>query len=476
MIMNRKFIKLFLLSCISLSLASCDLDFKGTSKSDRTTEDRTSSATVTPSFNITEDSIKLTIGEKMRLSYTLIGGDQDKVLEITWESYSPDIVSVDQSGEVQGLMIGEAIIFASVPSLNLADYINIEVIEKKDDIPDEKPEDGSIVISVENTTLDIGDSVNLVCNYPNAEYYISSGEDYGKVDNDVVLGLNPGTFGVKAVIGDKSSKELLFTVTDNDPYENISSNVFYSNYKEAISYSDAKYRTQHYFMSGSLDEQIATPTIDSNRPTYDGKFIRNSNSYYSENNNAYTIVDSLGNEVDKIFKGGAYVTLEQVAAYVFAFGSTPSNQVANTKTRPSSNGWGKYLRVNDNYFSNDVKKYPNEPELPKSIQYNGKIVNIDYHEMDIGTTGTDTGNGYPVGVYNNGKTIVRGAARICYSYFENSQYENDVNTHFVFYTYNHYNDFQEYLNYFNGWGEKFGLKTAGGSTPTPYVESVKRPL
>lgn len=126
MIMNRKFIKLFLLSCISLSLASCDLDFKGTSKSDRT-----SSAIVTPSFNITEDNIKLTIGEKMRLSYTLIGGDQDKVLEITWESYSPDIVSVDQSGEVHGLTIGEATIFASVPSLNLADYINIEVIEKK---------------------------------------------------------------------------------------------------------------------------------------------------------------------------------------------------------------------------------------------------------------------------------------------------------------------------------------------------------
>ena len=27
-------------------------------------------------------------------------------------------------------------------------------------------------------------------------------------------------------------KELLFTVTDKDPYENISSNVFYSNYKD----------------------------------------------------------------------------------------------------------------------------------------------------------------------------------------------------------------------------------------------------
>ena len=131
MIMNRKFIKLFLLSCVSLSLASCDLDIKGTSKSDRTTEDRTSSAIVTPSFNITEDSIKLTIGEKMRLSYTLIGGDQDKVLEITWESYSPDIVSVDESGEVQGLMIGEATIFASVPSLNLETTSILKSSKKK---------------------------------------------------------------------------------------------------------------------------------------------------------------------------------------------------------------------------------------------------------------------------------------------------------------------------------------------------------
>jgi uncharacterized protein YxeA len=48
---------------------------------------------------------------------------------------------------------------------------------------------------------------------------------------------------------------------------------------------------------------------------------------------------------------------------------------------------------------------------------------------------------------------------------------------YVFYTYNHYNDFQEYLNYAGGWGEKFGNITGGGKissttdyNPTDYVE------
>ena len=48
---------------------------------------------------------------------------------------------------------------------------------------------------------------------------------------------------------------------------------------------------------------------------------------------------------------------------------------------------------------------------------------------------------------------------------------------YLFYTYNHYNDFEEYLNYYGGWGEMFGNITGGGQmsskyncNPTPYVE------
>ena len=89
-----------------------------------------------------------------------------------------------------------------------------------------------------------------------------------------------------------------------------------------------------------------------------------------------------------------------------------------------------------------------------------------------------------VKTYNNGQTITRGAARIVYGKFDingNGIYE--FGEHHVFYTYNHYNDFQEYLNYYGGWGEMFGNITGGGElsskkkyNPTPYVEVVREEL
>ena len=89
--------------------------------------------------------------------------------------------------------------------------------------------------------------------------------------------------------------------------------------------------------------------------------------------------------------------------------------------------------------------------------------------MDIGTTGTDCDPSYPADIYNDGNSITRGAARIVYGktdldkdgVFEAGEWH-------VFYTYNHYNDFQEYLNYAGGWGEKFGNITGGGSISSKY--------
>jgi hypothetical protein len=104
--------------------------------------------------------------------------------------------------------------------------------------------------------------------------------------------------------------------------------------------------------------------------------------------------------------------------------------------------------------------------------------------MDIGTTGTDCDPSYPIRIYNNGFSITRGAARIVYG-------KNDLNRNgvyeegelHVFYTYNHYNDFQEYLNYEGGWGEMFGNITGGGTissksdyNPTDYVQVVLQPI
>ena len=102
----------------------------------------------------------------------------------------------------------------------------------------------------------------------------------------------------------------------------------------------------------------------------------------------------------------------------------------------------------------------------------------------MGTTGTDCDPSYDIVDYNNGSKITRGAARIVYSNSTTSgKALTDINEKYLFYTYNHYNDFQEYLNYQGGWGEMFGNITGGGTlsskydyNPTVYEEVVRMSL
>lgn len=263
----------------------------------------------------------------------------------------------------------------------------------------------------------------------------------------------------------------------NDPYENVDKEEFYANYTPAESYEDSYFRTQNKLMSGSIALQDQAPTISEYRPKYNGCYIKNTEPYFTDGGYTYNVVNAYGEVVFQIYKGGAYVTLEEVAAYVFAFGDVPANYSANKKESPKSNPWGEYLRVNHTKFSGNTTKYPYEPELPDISGCGGSL---QYYEIDIGTTGTDCDPSYTAALYNNGTSIVRGAARIVYARFDrngNSIIEFDEK--YVFYTYNHYNDFQEYLNYEGGWGEMFGNITGGGTisskynyNPTPYVVSV----
>ena len=261
-----------------------------------------------------------------------------------------------------------------------------------------------------------------------------------------------------------------------DPYETVSKEEFYADYSPAIDYWDSYYRTAHGFMSGSIDEQDQEPTIAEDRPQEDGMYLRNSFALYSYDGQAYTVLNSQGEISFTVFKGGAYVTLEEVAAYLFAFGDIPANYISNKKGSPSTSIWGKYLRVNHSSFSGSTTKYPYEPELPNISGCGGSLY---YYEIDIGTTGTDCDPSYVAYPYNDGTKITRGAARIVYSRFDANQNNIiDINEKFLFYTNNHYNDFREYLNYEGGWGEIFGNITGGGMisskynyNPTPYVES-----
>ena len=266
-----------------------------------------------------------------------------------------------------------------------------------------------------------------------------------------------------------------------DPYVNMSAAEFYSDYQPATDYWDSYWRTQHGFMSGSIEAQDQAPTIADYQPMEDGKYVRNTHASFSADGNTYYIVDGYGEVVGQVFRGGAYVTLEEVAAYVFAFGDIPANYSTSKKTKPTESIWGEYLRVNHTQFSGSTSKYPYEPALPDISGCGGSL---QYYEMDIGTTGTDCDPGYRAELYNNGTKITRGAARIVYARFDaNGDKIIDINERYLFYTYNHYNDFQEYLNYQGGWGEIFGNVTGGGTisskydyNPTPYVPVVRRDL
>ena len=263
-------------------------------------------------------------------------------------------------------------------------------------------------------------------------------------------------------------------------YANMSPEEFYADYELAENAEDAYWRSYYGFMSGSLTTPDQAPTVAENRPMQDGMYVRNSvTTFIGED--VYVLVDVNGDVVMEIYRGGAYITLEEVAAYVYAFGDIPANYTSKKSGRPSSDKWGEYLRLNHSVFTGDTRRYPYEPELPDISGCGGDLT---YYEIDIGTTGTDCDPSYSAVIYNNGSKITRGAARIVYARFDaNGNKIIDPNERYLFYTYNHYNDFQEYLNYYGGWGEMFGNITGGGSissnynyNPTPYIEVAFAPL
>ena len=263
-------------------------------------------------------------------------------------------------------------------------------------------------------------------------------------------------------------------------YRDMSDEEFYANYTPAKSFKDAYWRSKYGFMSGSLTTPDQAPTVAENRPMQDGKYIRNSVTTFI-GKNVYVLVDMDGEVIMEIYRGGAYITLEEVAAYVYAFGDVPANYTSKKSGSPVDSIWGEYLRLNHSKFTGNTEKYPYEPELPDISGCGGDLT---YYEIDIGTTGTDCDPKYTAAIYNNGYSITRGAARIVYARYDaNRNNIVDPNERYLFYTYNHYNDFQEYLNYYGGWGEMFGNITGGGQisseynyNPTPYVETVLAPL
>lgn len=303
----------------------------------------------------------------------------------------------------------------------------------------------------------------------------ASSDAVNVTQNGLVTALREGKALVTASCGDVSDSVMIdIGAQSQAPSIDNDSHIF------ASSYADAIERSKKGIPSGSLTVPDQAPTISEYRPMKNGQYILNSESKFIDNN-TYVVVDAYGKEVFRIYRGGGYITLEEVAAYVYAFGDVPANYVEGKNMEPENSIWGEYLRLNHSKFSGDTERYPYEPELPNISGCGG---DLKYYEIDIGTTGTDCDDSFIVKTYNDGQSITRGAARIVYGKYDlngNGVYE--FGEHHVFYTYNHYNDFQEYLNYYGGWGEMFGNITGGGSLsskqnykPTPYVMVVREPL
>lgn len=429
------------------------------------------------------DSLTINLGESVQLGVTKTTGI---VEPIKW-LVTGDSVTIDENGLVYASKVGISSVIAS--TTYYSDIIQIQVVngsndnDKGDDNLDDEKVTINLVALQERLTVGstmLIDAIVIPENRKNEVVYnIVSGSEYASLNGNILSAKQVGTVIINAYIDNVVSNTLEITIEEllSDPYENMSKQEFYSNYQEATSYMDAYYRSLHGFMSGSIEDQDDEPTISIYQPKENGIYLKNSYTYYSADGNAYLVLDANGEVVKTIYKGGGYVTLEDVAAYVFAFGDIPANYTSSKKGSPSTSIWGEYLRLNNSKFSGDTSRYPYEPELPNISGCGGELV---YYEIDLGTTGTDTGGGYDVAVYNDGYSITRGAARIVYSrYDKNGDQIIDINEKFVFYTYNHYNDFQEYLNYEGGWGEMFGNITGGGKlssktnyNPTPYVQTI----
>ena len=370
------------------------------------------------SINITnEDNIELEVGYTVQLR---TDAPDEIRKDLTWTA-SNTCVTVN-NGYVVAKEIGEATVTVSYGAVS--DSIVIEVIEK---------------LEVITTDTDI--------------------------DTDTESSANSDT--EKPADTDNSTSTTLPAVDE------AARDAFYGGADPADSYEEAIARSKIGKLSGATKVPDQAPVLASYQPTENGKLIRNSDAYFVDSN-TYVVINSYGQEVFRVYRGGGYITLEEVAAYVYAFGDIPANYSANKKTSPRDSIWAEDLRVNHTRFSGSTSKYPYEPALPNISGCGGTY---QYMEIDIGTTGTDCDPSYPVRIYNDGSNIDRGAARIVYAKYDvNGNRQLEPDERFVFYTYNHYNDFQEYLNYYGGWGEMFGNVTGGGvlssktnCNPTPYV-------
>lgn len=91
-----------------------------------------------------------------------------------------------------------------------------------------------------------------------------------------------------------------------NPYVGMTKEEFYANYTPAVCYQDAMYRTEHHFLSGSLEVPGQYAVEAEIRPKSGSAYIRNTDCYSEDDGNTYIVVNSWGEVFGNMTGGGEY--------------------------------------------------------------------------------------------------------------------------------------------------------------------------
>lgn len=258
-----------------------------------------------------------------------------------------------------------------------------------------------------------------------------------------------------------------------DPYINVDEEEFYSNYVVSTSFIDSYYRSLHGLLSGELINEDGSWITNSESPKQnEDTYYKNAIVRYGKDESgevvSYTI-NTLDNNDYIIYKCGIYTSLNDVCAYLFAFNDLPVNYISGTSLKDEVyERYNELGRLNFNkYTGPSANKYQYEPYL-----IGQKDKSLFYREVDFGANIGDDHYFTYSSRYNSSNG--RGPFRIVlsnsydnsYTYSKKSEEyitpnPTSIDDRYVYYTNNHYNDFSEYLNYYNGFATPFGNVSAG---------------
>lgn len=310
---------------------------------------------------------------------------------------------------------------------------------------------------------------------------------------------SPKIQSVKKVVNvDSASKgDVESSITTSS--DSFSNSAYWQSIGYAANYSEAMSRANNEQQSGSNKKTDYIPSSATSNPQNEqGIYYRVSTMNYGNNGNSFRINTLDGTEGPVIYKDAAYTNIEDVAAYVVAFGDVPPNmQYLKNQGSSAINNWGTNGRVNYTYYSNDnsTGNYMYETKGYTHSQYFSKSSSSDeywyhYFESDVGATLYNdepyqrTAYSNSLRTYNDGEQITRGALRFVWTkgwtssehgkYISGAieeSYERNI-----YYTTSHYNDFQQYLNYYGGWAGRVGNTEIGNEwgeyVPNNHVDTM----